>query len=90
MNGTIVEREVDIARFAAGELKVDSIKDEDLKVSLYGDVAVATGREKMRGSYQGQVAEMTIRFTNVFVRRDGRWQLVTHHSTAANPPLTVQ
>jgi hypothetical protein len=36
MNGTIVEREVDIARFAAGELKVDSIKDEDLKVSLYG------------------------------------------------------
>jgi ketosteroid isomerase-like protein len=83
MNGTIVERDADIAKFASGELKPDSITDEDLKVSVYGDVALVTGRENMRGSYQGRSAELSILFTNVFVWRDGRWQLVAHHSTPA-------
>jgi ketosteroid isomerase-like protein len=83
MNGTIVERDDDIARFASGALKPESIIDEDLKVSVYGDVAVVTGRENMRGPYQGRSIELSVLFTNVFVRRDGRWQLVTHHSTPA-------
>jgi ketosteroid isomerase-like protein len=83
MNGTIVERDADIAKFASGELKPESITDEDLKVSLYGDVALVTGRENMRGPYQGRSFELSIRFTNVFVWRDGRWQLVAHHSTPA-------
>ena len=32
-------------------------------------------------SVRTQFGEMALRFTNVFVRRDGRWQLVLHHST---------
>jgi ketosteroid isomerase-like protein len=86
MNGTIVERDADIAKFASGELKPESITDEDLKVSLYGDVALVTGRENMRGPYQGRSIELSILFTNVFVWRDGRWQLVTHHGTSAAGP----
>jgi len=81
MNGTIVERDADIAKFASGALRPEAIADKDLKVSLYGDVAIVTGRETMRGPYQGQSIELYVLFTNVFVRRDGRWQLVTHHST---------
>jgi hypothetical protein len=53
-----------------------------MKVSIYGEVAVVTGRERMSGSYKGRFAELAVLFTNAFVWRDGRWQLVTHHSTA--------
>jgi ketosteroid isomerase-like protein len=83
MNGAIVERDADIAVFASGDLKPESIVDEDMNVSVYGDVAVVTGRENLRGTYKGvrTADEIALRFTNVFVRRDGRWQLVTHHST---------
>jgi ketosteroid isomerase-like protein len=83
MNGTIVERDADIARFASGELKPESITDEDLKVSVYDDVAIVTGRENMKGPYKGRTVKLAIPFTNVFVWRDGRWQLVTHHATEA-------
>jgi ketosteroid isomerase-like protein len=81
MNGTVVERDADIAKFATGALKPDYVKDEDMKVSVYGDTAVVTGIENVGGTYKGTFGEMSLRFTNVFVRRDGRWQLVAHQST---------
>lgn len=83
MDGSVVERDADIAVFASRAMKPESITDEDMKVSIYGygDVAVVTGRENLKGTYKGVFGEFALRFTNVFVRRDGRWQLVTHHST---------
>ena len=33
------------------------------------------------GMRQGQEAEVTLRYTDVWVRRDGRWQCVSAHST---------
>jgi ketosteroid isomerase-like protein len=52
-----------------------------MRVSVYGDTAVVTGLEKMKGTYKGAFGQFTVCFTNVFVRRDGRWQLVAHQST---------
>jgi ketosteroid isomerase-like protein len=52
-----------------------------MDVSAYGDTAIVTGVENLKGVAGGVPGEMALRFTNVFVRRDGRWQLVLHHST---------
>jgi ketosteroid isomerase-like protein len=52
-----------------------------MKISVYGDSAVLTGVEHLKGTYKGVFGEGAIRFTNVFVRRDGRWQLVAHQGT---------
>ena len=80
-NGSIVERDADIANFAAGALKPDYIKDVDMKVSVYGETAVVTGIENVGGTYNGNYGEFSSRFINVFVRRDGRWQLVAGQGT---------
>ena len=90
MNGQVVERDVDIGLFAARPrvLKPDYIVDEDMRVCVLGEgAAFVTGIENLKGSYRGQYAEMALRFTNVFVRRDGRWQMVTHHSTPVRKPV---
>ena len=78
-----VERDADIALFAARPrvLKPDSIVDTDMRVSVYGEAALVTGVENLKGSYKDRYREMSLRFTNVFVHRDGRWQLVAHQST---------
>ena len=87
MDGSVVERKDDIAMFdriRRGDqdtIKPSYIKDVDMKISTYCDTAVVTGVENLKGSYKGNFSEMALRFTNVFVRRDGRWQLVLHHST---------
>ena len=81
MNGTVVERDADIANFATGDLKPDYVKDEDMRVSVYGKTAIVTGIENVAGTYKGNYGEFSLRFINVFVQSNGRWQLVASQST---------
>lgn len=88
MDGSVVERKDDIAMFDRirrgdpNTIKPEYIHDVDMKVSPYGDAVVVTGVENLKGKYPGGMyGEMALRFTNLFVRRDGRWQLVLSHST---------
>jgi len=56
-----------------------SIIDE-LSIRSYGNTAIATGRTTATTS--GDAAHtVRLRFTDVFVRRDGRWLAVTSHAT---------
>jgi ketosteroid isomerase-like protein len=80
-NGSVLERDADIANFATGALKPDYVRDEDMKVSVYGNTAIVTGIENMGGTYNGNYGEFSVRFINVFVQREERWQLVVHQST---------
>lgn len=94
INGAVASREDDIAMFREGRIQPDFVRDEDMKVSVYGETAVVTGVENVGGTYnsgalRGQYAEFSVRFTNVFARRDGRWQLVQNQGTQipkAKPP----
>ncbi|HJU38188.1 MAG TPA: nuclear transport factor 2 family protein, partial [Tahibacter sp.] len=79
--GGVVGRDADIALFATRTIRPEYIRDEDMRVSRYGDTALVTGVEKLKGTYNGVPGEMALRFTNVYVRRDARWQMVSHHST---------
>ena len=72
MNGSIVTRAADIGVFASGEMKPESVTNEDMEVLVYDNVAVVTGLENMRGTYKGMFGKFAVRFTNVFVKRDGR------------------
>jgi ketosteroid isomerase-like protein len=64
-----------------GDRKIESGSVDDLSVRVYGDTAVVTGRSVFNGSYQGKSASVTQRFTDVFIKRDGRWQVVASQAT---------
>jgi uncharacterized protein (TIGR02246 family) len=65
-------------RQTGGDFKVD-----DLSVRAYGDAAVVTGRTTVTSVGGADPGTLTLRFTDVFVRRDGRWQVVASHATRA-------
>ncbi len=67
--------------FASSERRIEAMVIDDVKVRLLGETAVATGRTQATGSYRGQRATVTLRFTDVFYFRDGRWQIVASHGT---------
>jgi ketosteroid isomerase-like protein len=54
---------------------------DDVKVRAFGDVAVATGRTRASGSYKGERASVELRFTDVLLRRNDRWQFVVSQGT---------
>ena len=63
-----------------------SYEVDDLKVALYGKTAVVWGRSTLKGVRKGQEWTIQSRFTDVFVRRDNRWQIVAGHSSRLRPP----
>jgi uncharacterized protein (TIGR02246 family) len=68
----------------------DSFDTEDLAVRVYGDTAVVTGRSVPKGrDSKGQAITGRFRFTRVWVRRDGRWQVVAFQSTRIDPGRVI-
>jgi uncharacterized protein (TIGR02246 family) len=71
--------------FASADRTIDSMTIDDVRVRLFGSMAVVTGRTRATGSYRGQTGSAVLRFTDVFVERDGRWQIVASHGSTVAP-----
>ena len=54
---------------------------EDVRVALYGETAVVSSRRVVSLMTNEEPVSKQFRYTHVFVRRDGRWLLVTKHAT---------
>jgi ketosteroid isomerase-like protein len=52
---------------------------EEVKVRVYGDAAVVTGR--LTGTVPGQGSPAAMRYIQVWVKRGGQWQLVASQLT---------
>lgn len=65
--------------------QVESAIQDDFIVKVYRDTAVVWFTLHVVGIRQGQRAELTLRYTDVWIVRDGRWQCVSTHSTRVTP-----
>jgi len=74
------------------ELKSDSATYEystpyDLDVRVYGSTAVVIGRTKEKGHYpSGRQFINEYRWTDIFVKRQGRWQCIAAQVASIPPP----
>ena len=59
----------------------ESLATEDVHVRVYGDAAVITGQAVMTATYRGQQVGGRFRYTDVWVKREGRWQNVSSQAT---------
>jgi ketosteroid isomerase-like protein len=61
-----------------------SCVDDNVKVRLFGDTAVVMGHGRRSGTYKGApYKDRQVYYTDVFVRRNGRWQCVASEGTPA-------
>jgi ketosteroid isomerase-like protein len=62
---------------ADDRLVFEKIDDSEVTAAIYGDTAVMTGLSRMKGrsKSRGEFDE-DYRWTRVYVRRDGKWQIV--------------
>ena len=64
-----------------GSLKYEQIEPADLNVRFYGETAVVTGHSTMHVQSQGRRQVFQIRFVELEVLQNGRWQTVAWQAT---------
>ena len=71
--------------FKSGKRIFKSLKEEDVQVRAYGNVAIVTGRCTLIGVNAGKDFELPMRFIEVYSNTNGHWQWVTWQSTRLAP-----
>ena len=59
----------------------ESVKNYDKVARVYGDAGVVAGSTTVKGIYDGHEIGGQFRFTNMFVKRQDRWQCIAIHLT---------
>jgi len=67
--------------FASGSFHYESREISDLKVRVYGDTAVVTGRSVQKGTENGKDYSGDYWFTRVYTKQEGRWLTVALQTT---------
>ena len=80
-DGRIGDKATELALVEAFDQQVESATQEGFAVRVYRDTAVVWFTLRLVGIKEGQRAEMALRYTDVWVVRDGRWQCVSSQST---------
>ena len=76
-----------LANLKSGATSLDSIsEEEDMKVRIHGNVAVATSRVTIKSQYSGKQTSGQYRTIHVWVKGATGWQLVANQLT----PVTAK
>jgi ketosteroid isomerase-like protein len=68
------------------EIKTYFFNTEDVRVRVYGEAAVVTGRAKWRINYKGRDVDHERRYMSVYAKRNGRWRMVAMQITRIAQP----
>jgi hypothetical protein len=85
LNGRVLKKtDVMEEAFGSKDRKIVSMQIDEISVRPFEGWAIVTGRTRAAGEYQGKVAEVTLRFTDVFANRNRNWQVIASQATLIN------
>jgi hypothetical protein len=80
-NGACETKQSFIASLRENRLRYDEFEVIGTEVRGLGEIALANGRVKAKGQFNGQAIDATLVHTSAYAWRDGAWQLVAWQST---------
>ena len=80
-DGKIVEKDKFLAVIKSGALIHHTMTLDELRVLMYGETSVVTGRATSAGKFMGAEFTTLERSTDVFVRINGQWRCVVTQLT---------
>lgn len=86
-DGTTTGRSDDVNDVKSGNFKAEMIGFDDLKVYVYRNAAVVTGKVTLKNCmYRGHDISGQYRFTDTWSRTNGGWQIVASQSGSVAKP----
>jgi len=84
--GVVQTKAERLAEMKSGARKLESFNLDDIQVRAYGNTAVVTSRGTLKMQVRGQEISLQARGIDVYVRKQGRWQLVAAQATRIAQP----
>lgn len=84
--GAVATKATYLEQIGSGRVKIKSFERYGVSVHAYGDTATAMGSTRLDIELEGQARKVDLAYLNVWVRRDGRWQLVARQSAFKPAP----
>ncbi len=80
-SGIVLDRAQLLRAIEGGELTFESFDRQVDDVNVYLNTAVAIGRDTVKAQYQGRDISGHYRFSNMYVQRADRWEVVATHAS---------
>jgi ketosteroid isomerase-like protein len=80
-NGDLLNKSQVLANIGSGNQLLSTIQHHNRTLHVYGDTVVLTATSSSKERYRGNNITVPRRFTNVYVKRGGQWQLIVHTVT---------
>jgi len=74
----------DFLEAAAGPYEIDEFAYEQIDPEIYGNTAVLVSRYSQVARLDGRDLTHRMHVTDIWTRRDARWQIVRRHATIAD------
>lgn len=73
--GAELGREEFLRNITSMPFEILSVRGDGVKADVFGETAVVTGVQRARVLAEGREQESVVAFTDIFVKRRGRWRL---------------
>jgi ketosteroid isomerase-like protein len=84
--GVITGKADDLRDARTRAIEFTTFHNEDMKVRIFGNSAVVTGRTILKGrAKDGSAVDIEVQFTDTVILIDGRWRIVAGHVSRLKP-----
>lgn len=80
-DGSVMDKAAFLLDVKDPDYRAASVVNDRLKVDIYQNAAVVSGRYHSKGTYKGKWFDHYGRFTDTWVLENGQWQCVASHTT---------
>ncbi len=81
-DGRIRNKQQLLSEMKSNPAKIESAANSDMRAMVFGDTAIVHGDYVEKSTTNGKESSQKGRYTEVYVKRDGRWQCVTQYAVA--------
>jgi ketosteroid isomerase-like protein len=80
-SGAVDNKSVYVGNIKSGVTKYQSMKRDDIKVSVYGNAALVTCHWEVHVLNRGNKIDTNARYIHVYVKQKDGWKMVAHQAT---------
>lgn len=84
-DGQMIDKPGDLAAHRSGVFKITELREEELRVTVFGDLALTFVVLDIRGTIDDADASGRMRYTRTWVCEGGAWQVIGAHTSPASP-----